>query len=117
MILCAARHRKLWYMVQSGAMYAYGNFMVYYSERIHVEAAVYAGQMIESGAIGTPLHTDGFGPHRMGDPKVRPEWFFPKDKYGGIWLLTISPSRDMGNTKCPFVSCVSPSGTALMRTS
>ncbi len=55
-----------------------------YSERIHVEAAVFAGQLIEEGAIGTPIHIDGFGPHRIGNPKGRPEWFFEKEKYGGI---------------------------------
>jgi predicted dehydrogenase len=59
-------------------------YMVYYSERIHVEAAVFAGQLIDQGAIGTPIHIDGFGPHRVGDPKSRPEWFYQKDKYGGI---------------------------------
>ena len=59
-------------------------YMVYYSERIHVEAAVFAGQLIEQGAIGRPIHIDGFGPHRVGDPKSRPDWFFEKDKYGGI---------------------------------
>ncbi len=59
-------------------------YMVYYSERLHVEAAVYAGQLIEEGAIGTPIHVDGFGPHRVGDPKSRPGWFFEKEKYGGI---------------------------------
>lgn len=59
-------------------------YMVYYSERIHVEAAVFAGQLIEKGAIGTPIHIDGFGPHRIGDPKKRPDWFYQKEKYGGI---------------------------------
>lgn len=59
-------------------------YMVYYSERIHVEAAVYAGQLIEQGAIGTPIHIDGFGPHRIGDPKGRPDWFYNKEEYGGI---------------------------------
>lgn len=59
-------------------------YMVYYSERIHVESAVFAGQLIESGAIGTPIHIDGFGPHRIGDPSSRPDWFFKKDCYGGI---------------------------------
>ena len=59
-------------------------YMVYYSERLHVESAVYAGQLIEEGAIGTPIHVDGFGPHRVGDPKSRPDWFFEKEKYGGI---------------------------------
>lgn len=59
-------------------------YMVYYSERIHVEAAVYAGELIRNGAIGTPIHIDGFGPHRIGDPAGRPDWFFEKEKYGGI---------------------------------
>lgn len=59
-------------------------YMVYYSERIHVEAAVYAGWLIEQGAIGTPIHVDGFGPHRIGNPHSRPDWFFEKEKYGGI---------------------------------
>ena len=59
-------------------------YMVYYSERIHVEAAVYAGYLIEQGAIGKPIHVDGFGPHRVGNPAGRPAWFFEKEKYGGI---------------------------------
>jgi predicted dehydrogenase len=59
-------------------------YMVYYSERLHVEAAVYAGQLIADGAIGTPIHIDGFGPHRIGNPAGRPDWFFKKEKYGGI---------------------------------
>lgn len=59
-------------------------YMVYYSERIHVEAAVFAEQLIKEGAIGTPIHVDGFGPHRIGDPKGRPDWFYEKEKYGGI---------------------------------
>ena len=59
-------------------------YMVYYSERIHVEAAVFAGQLIEEGAIGTPIHIDGMGPHRLGNPKSRPDWFYEREKYGGI---------------------------------
>lgn len=59
-------------------------YMVYYSERIHVEAAVFAEQLIKQGAIGTPIHIDGFGPHRIGNPQNRPEWFFKKEEYGGI---------------------------------
>jgi len=59
-------------------------YMVYYSERLHVEAAVFAGQLIADGAIGTPIHIDGFGPHRIGNPAGRPDWFFKKEKYGGI---------------------------------
>lgn len=58
-------------------------YMCYYSERIHVEAAVYAGQLIENGAIGKVIQVLGLGPHRLNAPS-RPDWFFEKDKYGGI---------------------------------
>lgn len=59
-------------------------YAVYYSERIHVEAAVLAGQLVERGAIGRVLQVIGLGPHRIGDPTTRPKWFFEKEKYGGI---------------------------------
>lgn len=58
-------------------------YMVYYSERLHVESAVYAGQLIEQGAIGRVLQVLGLGPHRLNAPS-RPEWFFQHEKYGGI---------------------------------
>ena len=58
-------------------------YMVYYSERLHVEGAVYAGQLIEKGAIGRVLQVLGMGPHRLSAP-TRPEWFFKKETYGGI---------------------------------
>lgn len=58
-------------------------YMVYYSERLHVECAVYAGQLIEGGAIGKVIQTMGTGPHRLG-AAGRPGWFFDKAKYGGI---------------------------------
>lgn len=58
-------------------------YMVYYSERLHVESAVYAGQLIEQGAIGRVLQVTGFGPHRL-NASSRPEWFFQKEQYGGI---------------------------------
>ncbi|MGX5771614.1 Gfo/Idh/MocA family protein [Microbacterium trichothecenolyticum] len=59
-------------------------YAVYYSERIHVEAAVLAGQFVERGAIGRVMEVIGLGPHRLGDPDTRPAWFFEKEKYGGI---------------------------------
>ncbi|MEE1618681.1 Gfo/Idh/MocA family protein [Brachybacterium sp. J153] len=59
-------------------------YAVYYSERIHVEAAVLATQLIQQGAIGKVLHVTGMGPHRMGDPSTRPDWFFERARYGGI---------------------------------
>ncbi|MDI4645247.1 Gfo/Idh/MocA family protein [Cohnella hashimotonis] len=58
-------------------------YMVYYSERIHSEAGVYAGQLVKDGAIGRVLQVIGLGPHRLNAPS-RPEWFFQKEKYGGI---------------------------------
>lgn len=58
-------------------------YMVYYSERLHVEAAVFAGELVHQGAIGRVVQVLGMGPHRLGAPS-RPEWFFEKEKYGGI---------------------------------
>jgi predicted dehydrogenase len=58
-------------------------YMVYYSERLHVESAVFAGQLIEQGAIGRVIQVIGLGPHRLG-VAGRPDWFFKKEKYGGI---------------------------------
>lgn len=58
-------------------------YMVYYSERLHVDSAIYAGQLIEQGAIGRVLQTIGTGPHRLAADS-RPEWFFKKENYGGI---------------------------------
>jgi predicted dehydrogenase len=58
-------------------------YAVYYSERIHVETAVFAGQLIEQGAIGKVVQVIGFGPHRINAP-TRPDWFWDKEKYGGI---------------------------------
>lgn len=58
-------------------------YTVYFSERLHVESAVFAGQLIESGAIGRVVQVLGLGPHRLNAPS-RPGWFFEKEKYGGI---------------------------------
>lgn len=56
---------------------------VYYSERLHVEAAVFAGQLLEQGAIGRVVQILGTGPHRLSAPS-RPAWSFERDRYGGI---------------------------------
>ena len=58
-------------------------YAVYFSERLHVESAVYAGQLVAEGAIGRVVHVLGMGPHRMNAPS-RPAWFFDHDAYGGI---------------------------------
>jgi predicted dehydrogenase len=59
-------------------------YMCYYSERLHVESAVFAGELIASGAIGQVIQVLGMGPHRIGDPKSLPDWFYKKAQYGGI---------------------------------
>ncbi len=67
-------------------------YAVYYSERVHVESAVYAGQLIEQGAIGRVLQVSGYGPHRNNVPS-RPEWFFNREQFGGILC-------DIGSHQC-----------------
>jgi predicted dehydrogenase len=58
-------------------------YMVYYSERLHVECAVHAGDLIRQGAIGRVVHVMGLGPHRL-NAHTRPPWFFDREQYGGI---------------------------------
>ncbi len=65
-------------VAETGAIFA-----VYYSERLHVEAAVYAGRLIRDGAIGRVLQVIGLGPHRL-NAATRPEWFWQKQRFGGI---------------------------------
>ncbi len=68
-------------------------YMVYFSERLHVECAMYAGDLIEQGAIGRVLQVIGLGPHRLGPPRKRPDWFYRKERYGGILC-------DIGSHQC-----------------
>jgi predicted dehydrogenase len=58
-------------------------YAVYFSERLHVECAVRAGQLIEQGAIGRVVNVIGLGPHRS-SPASRPDWFWSREKTGGI---------------------------------
>lgn len=58
-------------------------YAIYYGERLHNESSVYAGQLIEQGAIGRVLQVIGLGPHRI-SLSQRPDWFFEKERYGGI---------------------------------
>ncbi|MGB7802048.1 Gfo/Idh/MocA family protein [Buttiauxella sp.] len=64
-------------VTETGCKYA-----VYYSERLHVESAVFAGQLVRDGAIGRVIQTLGMGPHREG--QGRPDWFYFKKRFGGI---------------------------------
>jgi predicted dehydrogenase len=58
-------------------------YMVYFSERLHVECAVFAGELVAEGAIGRVINVLGLGPHRL-NASARPAWFFERAKYGGI---------------------------------
>ncbi|MCR9002516.1 Gfo/Idh/MocA family protein [Rahnella perminowiae] len=64
-------------VAETGRKYA-----VYYSERLHVESAVFAGQLVQEGAIGRVIQTLGTGPHREGEG--RPDWFYERERFGGI---------------------------------
>lgn len=58
-------------------------YMVYYSERLHNESSMKATELIKDGAVGDVLQVINLAPHRM-SKDARPDWFFEKDKYGGI---------------------------------
>lgn len=58
-------------------------YMVFYSERIAVESAVHAGDLVNDDAIGKVVQVLGLGPHLLREA-TRPEWFFQKEYYGGI---------------------------------
>lgn len=58
-------------------------YAIYYSERLHNESGVHAGELVRGGAIGRVIQVLGLGPHRL-RLETRPAWFFEKAKYGGI---------------------------------
>ncbi|MGJ3241944.1 MAG: Gfo/Idh/MocA family protein [Opitutales bacterium] len=58
-------------------------YMVCYSERLQNEAGWFAGELIGQGVIGEVVQILIMAPHRLSKGS-RPDWFFEKDKYGGI---------------------------------
>ena len=58
-------------------------FSICFSERLIVRAAERAAKLIAEGAIGRVVQTLGIGPHRL-NRKIRPDWFFDPERYGGI---------------------------------
>ncbi len=58
-------------------------YMVYYSERLHVEASIHAGKLIDQGVVGKVLQVINLAPHRL-SRDLRPDWFWSKKKTGGI---------------------------------
>jgi predicted dehydrogenase len=72
-------------VAQSGRFWS-----VTFSERFEVRCAIKAGQLVRQGRIGRVVQTLGLGPHREGDRahlaggQGRPEWFYDRDRTGGI---------------------------------
>ena len=58
-------------------------YLVYYSERLHNDAAWQAGELIAEGNIGRVIQVLNLAPHRLAKA-TRPDWFFDKAQYGGI---------------------------------
>jgi len=63
---------------QTGRIYS-----ICFSERFETRSTVKAWELVQAGAIGRVVHTTGLGPHRINKP-TRPDWFFAKDRQGGI---------------------------------
>ncbi len=56
---------------------------VNFSERFQVPAVTRAEELVFGGAIGRVVQTVGLGPHKQ-NLKTRPDWFFERQRYGGI---------------------------------
>lgn len=56
---------------------------VNFSERFETPASTRATELVDAGAIGKVVQTVGLGPHRL-NRATRPDWFFKRDRYGGI---------------------------------
>lgn len=61
-------------------------YAVFFSERCANESAVYAGYLIERGAIGRVLNVIGIGPHKLNNGERRGEWFYKRETAGGILI-------------------------------
>lgn len=58
-------------------------YMVCYGERLLNPASWHAGELISQGAIGNVVQVLIMAPHNLNAPN-RPDWFFQKERYGGI---------------------------------
>lgn len=61
-------------------------YAVFFSERCASESAVYAGHLIERGAIGRVLNVIGMGPHKLNCGERRGDWFYQRETSGGILI-------------------------------
>jgi len=58
-------------------------YSVDYSERFENRATEKAAELVRGGAIGEVVNVIGTGPH-LARLETRPEWFFQRERYGGI---------------------------------
>ena len=56
-------------------------YYVYFGERIHVEGAVFAQQLIDEGKLGRVLQVTILAPHRL-NKASRPDWFWNPEQSG-----------------------------------
>ncbi len=56
---------------------------VNFSERFETPVSTRASELVTAGAIGKVVQTVGLGPHRL-NRATRPDWFFQRDRFGGI---------------------------------
>jgi predicted dehydrogenase len=84
-----------------------------FSERFGVRCVTRAGELVRDGRIGQVVQTIGLGPHRHGprdrDNRGRPDWFYEKERYGGIIADIASHQIDQflwftGSTKAEVVA-------------
>ncbi len=61
-------------------------YAVYYGERLGSECGIYAGTLIERGAIGRVINIIGTGPHKLYGGEKRREWFYKRETQGGILI-------------------------------
>ena len=54
-----------------------------FSERVETPCSTLATKLVADGEIGTVVQTVGLGPHRL-NRATRPDWFFQRQRYGGI---------------------------------
>jgi predicted dehydrogenase len=83
-------------------------FSVCFSERFETRCTVKAWELVRAGAIGRVVHTTGLGPHRINTP-TRPDWFFVKERYGGVLTDIASHQADQfllftGSTRAEVVA-------------
>lgn len=58
-------------------------YSIFYCERFHQRSTIKLQDMVADGMIGDVLHVTCIGPHKLGLFE-RPEWFYKREKYGGI---------------------------------